>query len=243
MRLTDRFTMILRALNPDTYPRLCAELSVKQALVQAAFTFLVFVILMAVLFIPAAVAGAHTLTERLGAFKEFKLGGEYAADRITLMQSPLIVIDLSANATLTDERVLITNEGVLWRYLPLGESLLPWSDLDARNPPPGLFTALFIFLLPSIIVWTALFHLVKYVVLIALFALLATLIPHAFRFKLSPVNAVKIALFSSTVLMLELPLFPFWRHGIITLGVYTLFVALGVLLVGDRKIAKRGPWH
>ncbi len=244
MRFTQRLVLLLKTLNPDSYAGLCAQLKLGDAVRQFLFTFLFLFALMLLLLVPAAVVDAPLLRSRLASFDSFAVGGNFSAARpVTLVAQPRVVVDLSGNASLDGASVLFSDEGVSWkRWLLFGESSRPWSALtDAKRAPAGTYLFLLLFLAPSIAVWAGLLFLVKDALLVILFGLLAWLLPHLWRVRLSAANGFKLALFAATVMMVvELLLFPFWRTWWLPLLLYAVFLAIGVALVGERDFAMHG---
>ncbi len=223
------------AFNPERTARRSRELRLGESLRHAGAAFLLALIITAILSVPAAFLGAQALAERLSAFEEFRLGGEFAAGQLTLLEHPRVAVDLGANATMTNEQLLFTRDGVLYkRHYFFGATLLPWSALDAQQVRPGTLVLLAFLLLPSFLFWTGILHAVLYALLIAAGAALALVAPRALGSRLPPRQALCVALLTAPVLVLELPLALFWPRAWTLAGAYLVLTVISAVLASER---------
>jgi len=248
MALGRRFLLYLKSLNPDSYSQLCEDMSVSSVFGQFFFTFFLIFLMMFALFIPAAIIGSEEFHARLAGFDQFTLGGNFSSPNpVTLVDNPLIVADLDGNATFDGEKLLLTKEGITWKtFYWFGESSLPWSELnDFKALPPNGVTALFVFFAPAFAFWGGLLLLAKYLFLIAFVSILGFFLPRFFKFVVSFSQTLKIALFSSAIMMsVEMLLFPFYRNFWLPLALFVCFFVIGLILVGERDLSESlGPHH
>jgi hypothetical protein len=122
--------MILKCLNPGTYAQLCAELSLWKSVKQFLFAFLIIFTMMLVLFVPAVFFAAPKLASTMSSFTAFSLGGNFSADaRVVVLADPRVVIDLRQNATLNDEKLLFSRQGIEWKqWYFFGTAERSWED-------------------------------------------------------------------------------------------------------------------
>ena len=257
MKVSQRLRIFLKTLNPDAYTKLCDEFSVIDATKQFFFTFGLLFLVMLLLFIPAILVGAPKLTAAMESFDSFSIAGNFsAAQPITLLRAPLVVVNLSENATLSKETLLFTSKDIQWkRFYLFGHASKSWDALnDAKKYSEQEYTVLLFFLVPSLAFWLAAFLLVKDVLLILVFSLLACLLPRLWRFKIGLADTLKVALFSSSIMLLiEMVLFPFIRILWLPALLFVLFLVVGIALVGDRALddpvkkkahpEKKEPWE
>jgi hypothetical protein len=243
MKLSQRLVIFLKTLNPDSYPKLCEEFEVADAAKQFLFTFILLSVVMLLLFIPAVLIGAPRLQQAMASFDSFSLGGNFSASvPVVLLRAPLVVVDLRENATLTDQTLLFTKSDIQWRrwYL-FGRDSVSWDEVrNAKAYSENAYTAVFLFLIPSLAFWLGLFLLLKDLLLILLFGLLAFLVPRLWRFRISPGDSLKVSFFASSIMLfVEMILFPFVRIPWLSPLLFLIFLAVGIALVGDRDLSER----
>lgn len=240
MVLRQRFLTYLKTLNPEMYQELCSELSFLQAFIQFLFNFGMLFLVMLLLFIPAVIIGAPKLQEAVSEFDTFVLDGNFSAPRpIQLFETPRVAVDLSENATMDREQLLITKEGLVWkRWYLFGETVKSWSEIqDGKNVAEGFYLFVLVFLLPAFAFWVGVFLLGKYLLIAFFFSLLAFFIPRLFRFFISFSDALKVSLFAATLMAtVEMLLFPFYRMFWLPFCLYLLLLSIGVALVADRHL-------
>lgn len=245
MQARQRLVLFLKTLNPDSYSKLCEEMRLGDALKQFLFTFSFLFFIMLLLFIPSVFVGAPRLAEQMGSFEKFSLGGEFeASEPITILNDPLVEVDLSENATLEDETLLFTERGIEWRtWYFFGRSAKSWDELkDAKGYSEDAYTAVLIFLIPSLAFWLGLVLLLEAFALALLFTILAYLLPRIWRLRISSADAFKVTLFSSSIMLLvQAILFPFVRVVWVPILIFAAFVAVGAFLVGDRDLSDDHP--
>lgn len=240
MSLGQRLSVLLQTLNPDAYSKLCAQMRLRDAFKQFFFNFIAIFILMLLLLIPGVLIGAPQLEQRIHTFQDSWIDGNFSAtEPITLISDPKIIVDLSQNATLGNEKLLITTAGLEWkRYYFFGKTTKEWTNLrNVRDIPSGFYIAIILFLAPSIAFWFGILFIIKYLCMALLFGTLGFFIPKLWRHVLSFDNAIKVALYSTTVMMLiEMILFPFYRISWLPIALFFIFLIIGITLVGDRDI-------
>lgn len=243
MVTTRRLVLFLRTLNPGTYPKLCEEMPLGDAIKQFFFTFLLFLCVMSLLFFPAVMIGAPRFHASLGSFSSFSLDANISGEEpVTLVRNPYVVADLGPNATMGSATILLTKTGIEWKkYYLFGHSAATWDELrDARDYSDNSYSLLFLFLIPSIVFWVGLLLLVKNLLLVFVFCLLAFLVPRLWSFSISFANTCKVALYAASLMMLvEMTLFPFVRILWLPLLLYILFLIVGIVLVGERDLGDR----
>lgn len=240
MALGERLTTLLQTLNPDAYTKLCAQLRLRDTIKQFFFNFFAIFILMLLLLIPGVLIGAPQLEQRMHTFQDSWIDGNFtAAEPIVLISDPKIIVDLSENATLGKEKLLITQGGVEWkRYYFFGKTTREWTDIqNVKDISSGFYTAIILFLAPSIAFWFGIVFILKYLIMAFIFGTLAFFIPKLWRHAISYNNAIKVALYSTTAMMLiEMILFPFYRISWLPIALFFIFLVIGITLVGDRDI-------
>lgn len=238
MKLVDRLVLLARTLNPDQYAKLCTEIKLKDAFVHFFVFFLLIFGVMLFLFVPAALIDSGSLTQKFQQFDTFSIGGNYSASSpVELSSRPSIVVDLGENATHDGEQLFFTNEGIYWNsYYYFGENSLSWGEVtDVRALGTDLLFLLLLFLAPSLAVWFGVYFFLKYLLLALLFGLLGFLVPRLWGHQLRIENAMKIALFSASIMMLvQMIPFPFIRIPFLATVLYIVYVGIGIALVGDR---------
>ncbi len=247
MKFKERLLIFLKSFNPDAHGDLAAKLSLWDAVKQFFFVFLLLFTVMLLLFIPAAFLDVSKLQSAISSFESFQLDGNVTASApFVLVDSPKVGVDLSANASLRDEKVLFTSAGVEWKqWYFFGHARQPWDSLrDVTGMSSGAIAAAFLFLAPSMAFWLGVVLLLKYLFIVFVFGLLAWLVPRFWRTILPFGIALKLSLFASAVMLLvEMLVLPFTSIVWIPFLLYVLLLAVSVAIVGQRDFAgeeKRG---
>lgn len=245
MQLSQRLLTFLKTLNPNTYQRLCEEFDVWDATKQFLCTFGLLFLVMLLLFVPSILVGAPKLSAAVESFDSLSVTGNVSASQpVVLLNDPLVVVNLSNNATLGKETLLFTNKDIEWkRFYFFGHSSQNWSVLtDAKTYSANEYTALLLFLAPSLAFWLGVLLLASDLVLILCLTLLAYLVPRLWGFRIGFADTLKVALFSSSIMLLiEMILLPFDRLFWLPVLLFIVFLAVGVAIVGERELGRDHP--
>ncbi len=238
MRFLERLATLLKTLNPDAYEKLCQEFSVLEAWKQFFFNYATLLVLLLLIFVPAVLLGAGNLQAKLQGFSSFSLDANVsAAAPVTLLTNPDIVVDLRENAT-TPARILFTKKGIEWKAL-FSSHARSWEEVrDVKGVSDSALSLFLLFLIPSLAFWSGLLFLLLFLVTVLVASLLVFLVPKLWHFRLAYPTALKLSLFAATSMMATgLLLIPFYRSVWLPLTCYLVFLALGVALVGERKLS------
>jgi len=241
MKFTGRLVALLKTLNPNAYDKLCKNFSLLDAWKQFFFNYSILFALMLLLFVPAVLFGASGLQEKLASFDTFTVNGNVSAgEPVVLLRAPDIVVDLTDDASMTNERVLFTKQGVSWKeWLLFGQTSKTWDELtDLTSASQDTLFLVLLFLVPSFAFWAGVLFLICYFSIVLVASVFAFLLPRVWRHKITYVTSLKLCLFAATIMMaVELLLLPFYRNWWLPVLLYVVFLAIGIALVGDRELS------
>ena len=232
---------IIYTLNPNNYSELSQE-TIPQTLKHFFTQFGLLLLILAVLFIPAYFLYATSLPDTMASFDNATIDGLFnAQEQVVLLNKPYVVFDEQATSAQGAQLVITENKTYYNAYYWFGKRSIEHDDLtnlQSTNNPFLFFFA--IFLLPAIIFWAGMYVLVKTLVLVLLFAILAWAIIGAFKQSITFTKTLQVGLYASLpVIIIEMILFPFWRGFWLYLLLFTVLFVIGVLLLSERKIRKR----
>jgi hypothetical protein len=190
-------------------------------------------------------------------FERFNITGiDIAADeKIVLMDFPKIVLDLSGNETqLSDEYILITKSDIYQKkFRP---SLFEWKLFETEDKKVteygdvlqsfskisgGTYWLLFLFFLPSLLLFTYVFDLLKYSFIIAVFTLIGYVIAKIKGKKIKITGVWRAAVYSSTLMIItEVTIFQLFNYSlimaVIPLVIYFTMFLLSMLVLVEKDI-------
>lgn len=256
MRFSEFAFLMIRSLNPEDYKALSTRK--KRDTISYFLMLLVLSILIGFVFsIPKLLAVPEKIENTLMKFEKFNITGLdiEAKEPIVLLQLPKTVLDLTQNTTnITDEVVLITRSDIYWKkFRP---SLFEWrlfeteskhvseySDVlqSAGKLSGGTYWLLLIIMLPSMFFAAFLLNFIKFTIIILLTTAIAYAAAKIKRKKTRLFTIWKVAVFSSTIMLLISiglsPLFnlgPFF--GLLPLILYLLIFYLAMLVISEKDI-------
>jgi len=155
-----------------------------------------------------------------------------------LVDTPLIRVEKDNN--LTNEKVLITEQGIYYRSLFFFGStqFIPIEKgMDARSSDnfKNALTTLFWFMLPSLFFWSIILFAIYFIIVIFVTFILALVFSWIFQISLGWSRILKSAIFASTILIvLQLVLMPFYRSILLPLIAYWVLLLIVILLLKDE---------
>ncbi|MGV8151156.1 MAG: hypothetical protein ACP5NV_05500 [Candidatus Woesearchaeota archaeon] len=236
MALKDLFYTIFKSLNPESYDELTSRRSIN-AVGYFFFIFFLATVLMLVLLIPTFFSVPEYLNSQALNFERVDVDFNFVLkEPFYLLEDPAIRVEQSGGE-LNDSRVLITEDGIFYKSFILfgAKKSIPLTksyDLSTQNPE---LANLFLFLLPSVIFWSAIFFLVYFILIILFTFVVALGFSWIFGSRIKPSRVIKIVFFSSTILILvQLLLIPFFRTIFIPVIVYWLLVIIILFMSKDH---------
>jgi hypothetical protein len=244
MDLSDYLWMFVKSYNPNQYARLL-EHSLRHFFSFVGLIILSCLFLFSLLMVPITYNYIDSIPARTANIERLTLDAEaVAAEPVTLLERPQIVLHLDANQTRSGD-ITLSNDGILYpKYLFFGTQQLAWSEVkDLKQPTQGrdrMITAAIVFLLPSIIFWFFLYSLLKTTIIVALLLLLGYSLPRIFKHKISGKDTFKLVLLTlPSLLIMDLALYPlaplFWWGLLLTAVLFFVGVAIVSEVEGTHK--------
>jgi hypothetical protein len=256
MRFSEFAFLFVKSLNPGDYRMLITRK--KRDTINYFLTLLFFAILIGFIFsVPKLMQVPDKIQTTLMKFERFNITGVdiEAKEKILLFNFPKIVLDLSGNETqVSDEFLLITKSDVYWKkFRP---SLFEWKLFETKEKKVteygnviqdfskisgGTYWLIFMFFLPSLLLLTYLFDLLKYSVIIAVFTLAGYIISKIKGKKIKITGVWRAAVYSSTLMIItEITVFQLFRYSlimaIIPLVIYFIMFLLAMLVLVEKDI-------
>ncbi|MBU0756994.1 MAG: DUF1189 domain-containing protein [Nanoarchaeota archaeon] len=242
-------THLKESFNPEKYNYL------KTITTRKAFEYFFLLILFStLLFGLAGVVRLHRLSGFIDeSFTKIeKLNVSFDVDMkepVTISKIPLIVLDLREEEPDPNNECMLITKSSLYRKrfrpdfkdMTLFETvkypLEGYSDLAANKDMFKTFFGLvFIILLPSILLVLYFYNMMKYFVVIMFVTLIGYAISRLNRMKMKKRVVMKVAIFTSTLLViLELLISPFFRLNILPEIIYIIYFAVCMFMISDKK--------
>jgi hypothetical protein len=240
MDLKNYFYTIFRSLNPESYVEL-TDHDVGRAIKYFFFVILISSVIMFLLFIPAMWDTSSLLNEKVKNFDNLDINFSIKlGESFILLDDPLIRVSDSANSiNITNEKLLVTEEGVAYRqFFFFGkETLFEWDkDVDLKETLfDSSLNRILLFLAPSLFIWGTLSAMLYYIVIILFTYILSMVIIWILGMRMSWDKTLKAAIYSSTIMIIvQMLVFPFYRLFIIPLILYWLLYVIVIILIKDE---------
>jgi len=240
MSLKNSLFRLLKGFVPSSYKDLAQD-SMKTITKQFFFNFFIALFIMILVFIPAIIQYSGYLDSQLASFDKINISVDLQAKNpIVLSEHPLVVADVNKNDTsLGNENLLITNDVLAWKkFYYFGHSEKSWDSLSNLSLSQKEIIYLLALALPSLLFWVSVFFLLKYFIIILLATIFAYVFSSIKNNDLNLVNSLKISIVASTVMVVsEMIFFPYLKIFWISLGLFVLFLAIGVFLISDKDLS------
>ena len=237
----DFLKTVLKCFDPDSYESLSKRTVIDGinylfSLVFISFIIMAFLALPSVTRIPTYLQGEFSKLDTASINYELEMSSPIKITEV----NPKIVIDSTGETTnITDEVLLITNKGLFYNFN--GPKLLgkkDLADLTGVNEKIGKFaTVLVLLIMPSILIISFFVNLIKYILLILLFSFIGLIGVKFLKFKLKMSGVLKIAIYSSTIMVLtDILSIPFFNNTYyIPIILYMIIFTMGLVMVGEKK--------
>lgn len=238
MRLSAHLKRYVQSFVPGTYRKLTVQ-STREHLSHLFVVFWIILALMLIVGAPRLFTLPGRIAEGLGAFEEFTLSANVSMrEPLTVSALPLVVIDLDKE-NITDERLLINEQGVEHKGW-FSQRSYEWESLRrvssyAPKYSSWLFVLSLLFL-PSLIVALLLLAAIEVAVLTLVTLALGLVISRLAHLSISAKQLVKVSLIACAP-ALSVQLIPFFyiRWLVVPLVFFVLLVVAGSAMVGQRR--------
>ncbi|MFP4524005.1 MAG: hypothetical protein ACLFO2_01635 [Candidatus Woesearchaeota archaeon] len=240
MRFSERVGRMFQSFLPQRYRNLTAA-PLKDVMRTAMVAFLLILLLSVLSAVPQILQMPDRLAARAAPLSEANFSANLTVtEPVVLNERPLVVVETDKE-NLTDERVLINEDGMQFRR-PFwqGVKRTSWEAFD--NPSglvrqhEGVLVTLALLLLPSAIIALGLAGAAVMITLVVATFLLGRLVTKLARFRIRTKPFLKVCVIASTpfVAILLLPFF-YLKWILVPVAAYLLLVFLGTWLVGEGK--------
>ena len=236
-------TRIVTAFNPTQYDTLVALKKRQAILYFIQMTALIFVVTL-LLMIPNLFSVPEMIHNEFSKFERLEIDVNYSqVEPINLPEyNPVITIDTTPAPEKTlSGFMLITDRSLYYRLTPFTKGSRIAIEQENTTGIGNVVVSLLVLSLPTLLVLTYLYILLKYGIIICFVALLSFILARVARFGLELPQTFKIALFASTPMitlaLLTKPYVP--SLGYLEYLVYLIFFILGCIKIGDfEEVAK-----
>ncbi len=241
-------TRIVTTFNPTRYDTLVALKKRQAILYFIQMTALVFGIAL-LLMIPNLFSVPQMISDEFSKFERLEIDVNYSqVEPINLPQyNPVITIDTTPTPEKTlSGFLLITDRSLYYRLTPFTKGDRIALEEENATGIGNVVVSLLVLSLPTLLVLTYLYILLKYAIIICLVAVVSFILARVARFGLELHQTFKIALFASTpMIVLALLTKPYVPSlGYLEYIVYLIFFILGCIKMGDfeevKKAGERG---
>ncbi len=231
---------VFHALNPKQYHKL-GRFSLKSSFVY--FFTLIFAafIVMSALFVPALFSLPDTIAQEFGKFNDLAVQIVYdQKEPVVLTENyPLVTIDMKNSYEDIDEGLLlISKDATFYRLLPYGgtSKISDSQNLLENSDEVGELLAVLAFIAtPMVLAYAYVYFVIKYIVAVALLALVGFVVARVARFDISFHDTMRAGLFAATPMvlvdMLTKPFIP--SVGFLEYLVFIIYFVLGCLVLGE----------
>lgn len=211
----------------------------KEVFVHFVLVLLVFVLLVAVLNVPKAAMYPEKFGAEFSKFSQFKVNvNATAKEPVDLW---LVSIDTNNNTNLKEEGVRFSKNYLQIKYLsfmpPVKENISEYKDfIKSSDKVRGKLIFLGILLIPSLLFAAYLYYFIKFSLIILIATIVGLVISRIAKHDIEFLSIIKVCIFASPFLMLELLLRVF-NLGILIeqlapLVLFALWTAIAVYRVG-----------
>jgi hypothetical protein len=261
MRFSEFAFLFVKSLNPGDYRMLVTRK--KRDTISYFLTLLFCAIIIGFIFsIPKLMQVPNKIEATFMKFERFNITGiDIAAkEKIVLLEFPKIAVDLSGQETnMSNEYILITKSDIYrkkfkpslfeWRLFETEEKkVTEYGDViqDFSKISGGTYWLIFLFFLPSLLLLTYVFDLIKYSLIIGIFTVIAYLIAKIKGKKIKITGVWRAAVYSSTLMIItEVSIFQFFNYSlimaIIPLVIYFTIFLLSMLVLVEKDIQIKAP--
>jgi hypothetical protein len=222
------FRAVLASWNPNKYHKL-QELTFTQVIKLLCATIVLSLVLFVLLLVPALLH-AHDIVENARSQSMITLNGTFEQQgTLYIAKNPDIVI----GQNVTKAFIGITpREFVIRKYLFFGEERYPWSQFQslATAPVDSLFVWLFLFSIPSIIVWGAIALCLLVALATLLYSFIAYFYLHAQKYSIKYKSLLKVALYAMIPSVMLFGFTPLLRYGLPLLVLFSFMFVLWLVL-------------
>ncbi len=233
---------IFKSLNPDSIKQLI-EGKLRDSIKYFCFLVLFALIIASLLLIPKLADFNNTVDEKFSKFEYFNISiNQKMNSPLILTDSPLpkIVIDTTQERNRTDEYLLITENKIIRKGLFREETteIESFSNmLYNKDKIKSFVLYASIIMIPSLFVIAYILYFLKFALIIAAAWALAIFILKITKHKFSIVKILKIAIYSSTsMILLEMISMPFITLRLIPLIIFIGIFGVAVWMNIDKEI-------
>lgn len=236
-KLKSIITLMLSSFNPTKYHTLMDVKKRRAITYFLQMTALVFVVTI-ILMIPNLFAVPEIVSDEFSKFNRLQIDLDYEQTApINLPQNnPILTID----TTPTREKefsgfMLITDQSFYYRLTPFTKGTRIALEDEASAGISNVIVSLLILSLPTMIVLTYIYSVIKYLIIIGVLALIGFVLARVIRFGITIQQTFKVALFAATpMVVLALLTKPFIPSlGYLEYVVYIIFFVLGCIKIGE----------
>jgi hypothetical protein len=232
---------IFKSLNPDSIKELI-EGKLKDSLKYFSFLVLFALILASLLLLPKLVTFQKTIDEKFSKFDYFNISIKQKMNSPLILTEnpfPKIVIDTTQDRNLTDEDLLITENKIIRKGLFKEETteIESFSNILYNKDKIQKFVIYAsIIMVPSLFVIAYLFYFIKFMLIILAAWAIAILILKLTKHKFKLARIFKIAVYSSTIMiLLEMISMPFVRLRLIPLLIFLGIFGIAVWMNVEKE--------
>jgi hypothetical protein len=209
---TEFFNTLIKVFDPNAYEEL-SKRTFRKATAYIFSVLFISTVLMVICSTPKIAHVNDVLEQQLSKIQDFSISLNVSMSEPIVLKRPAITMDLNTNITPQKEQLLITKHYIYLRYpfciIDWGESCYHVLNLDEytnladrTNELASLFTAIFIYMLPMVLLTILAVQLITYALWALAFTLVGIILLKVINRRLLARRIAKIAIYTLTPMVI-----------------------------------------